>query len=686
MNSYQNKNEYEILNAPSNNTNMPNRYPFANDPNAMMKNGNYKDWLDICNPEYRYSNPEAYRNTKAAMSFGVGLVSTILGVLGGPISVTLGAIIGVVTAVLEFIPADEYDNTKETWGVLIAAIKELIYEEIKGEAMNAAKAKLDGLYKVMKNYDNKLNVWKNGDKSPVEQNEIQRVFADTNNSFLLLISQFQQLGHEVSFLPLFAVAANFHLLLLRDVSIYGKEWGYTNNIIEGYHSDQLDMTQDYTNYAVDTYNKGLEEAKKIKNSDKLDWDFYNQYRRDMTLTVLDVIALFPTYDVRKYPISTKVELTREIYTDMINYINNPFMTNPVEGQRFAGYTVAQFNSIENALTREPHLFTWLKEVTGYFYAQYGQQSFMTGIQNTSYRTNYEDYPFSGPLHGVRYAGDTARSVDNNGKDVYSIYSTMFPLETNNHVHELRPGTAYYFGVKGHRHDATDRRTGNSSQKILGEDSKTGRIATGPSYFISEIPYYDKETNETIRPTPEKYNHRLSYISAYATDCGRISGVRGDGCFRTPQMCAWTHVSADPYNTIHPDKITQISAVKAFYIWDTGEGQVVSGPGFTGGDLVKLPYNARLKIRLKPTSTSKKYRVRVRYASMGAGTLRAEKWSPYGSVFSNFAYEYTGDSNKFNNFKYLETLSESFNISGVEIIIQNLSSSQLIVDKLEFIPI
>ncbi|PHD63337.1 hypothetical protein COF61_17275 [Bacillus toyonensis] len=51
-----------------------------------------------------------------------------------------------------------------------------------------------------------------------------------------------------------------------------------------------------------------------------------------------------------------------------------------------------------------------------------------------------------------------------------------------------------------------------------------------------------------------------------------------------------HSSVDPYNTIAPDKIRQIPAVKAFALESNSQqtAQVLAGPAHTGGDIVRLP--------------------------------------------------------------------------------------------------
>lgn len=692
MNSYQNTNEYEILDASQNNFNMSNRYrryPLANDPQASMQNTNYKDWLTMCdsNTQFvgdisKYSSFEAYISAKAAIGFGAGLVSTILSIFSGPISLVIGTIIGVTTAVLDFLPTNE-DNTSPIWAYLIDHVKELIRDAIDTEAVNRAQSILNGLTQVIDDYNGLLDQWK--DKNATGE-EMADELRSTHDIFLAEIPRLQQLGHQVSFLPLFAVAASLHLLLLRDASVYGEKWGMSSGLIDNLYNGpqgQLTKTKQYTDYALKVYKEGLEQSKKVavSNSNNFNWENYNQYRKNMTLTVLDVIALFPTYDNHIYNMSTKVQLTRDVYTDLISYIKNPFLTNPVEGGKFEGYTQSEFNAIENALIRPPHLFTWLKEITGYSYQQYGLSRFFSAMQNKYYYT-FGNGIITGPIHGPRYSGDTPYSITlTDYQDIYSTLSYMIPLSYSyDVVRDLEFGSALYYGVTSHLHDITDRRTGNTTQKILGEDTARDRAtvrAVGPSSVRSEIPYKVDEP-----PTAEKYSHRLSYISAYATDCGANS-VRPDrGCRRTPQLCAWTHVSVDN-NTIYPDKITQIPAVKAFDISDAGPSQVIAGPGHTGGDVVKLYISGRLKIRLTPASTYKNYLVRVRYASPASGTLRVERWSPSSVTNRDFTRSATGG---FDSFGYVDTLVTTFYQSGVEIIIQNLGASDVIIDRVEFIPI
>ncbi|MEC2524707.1 pesticidal protein, partial [Bacillus thuringiensis] len=91
MNPYQNKNEYEIFNAPSNGFSKSNnysRYPLANKPNQPLKNTNYKDWLNVCQDNQQYGNNAgnfASSETIVGVSAGIIVVGTMLGAFAAPV-------------------------------------------------------------------------------------------------------------------------------------------------------------------------------------------------------------------------------------------------------------------------------------------------------------------------------------------------------------------------------------------------------------------------------------------------------------------------------------------------------------------------------------------------------------------------------------------------------------------------
>ncbi|WP_176512311.1 delta endotoxin C-terminal domain-containing protein [Bacillus cereus] len=136
-----------------------------------------------------------------------------------------------------------------------------------------------------------------------------------------------------------------------------------------------------------------------------------------------------------------------------------------------------------------------------------------------------------------------------------------------------------------------------------------------------------------------------------------------------------------------DRITQIPAVKGYGLG--GNATVIRGPGSTGGDLVQLPNPGFVKIQLPVASKSQSYRVRIRYASSGNGTLRVVKWNHgyYSHAYYNVSRTYSS-ALTYNSFKYLESYAITMypTDNDLEIWLENSGGGPIIIDKIEFIPI
>ncbi|MCT4572635.1 pesticidal protein, partial [Bacillus thuringiensis] len=78
--------------------------------------------------------------------------------------------------------------------------------------------------------------------------------------------------------------------------------------------------------------------------------------------VLDLVALFPSYDTQMYPIKTTAQLTREVYTDAIGTVHpHPSFTSTT----WYNNNAPSFSAIEAAVVRNPHLLDFLEQVTIY---------------------------------------------------------------------------------------------------------------------------------------------------------------------------------------------------------------------------------------------------------------------------------------------------------------------------------
>ncbi|EOP28672.1 pesticidal crystal protein cry1Ac, partial [Bacillus cereus HuB13-1] len=150
-------------------------------------------------------------------------------------------------------------------------------------------------------------------------------------------------------------------------------------------------------------------------------------------------------------------------------------------------------------------------------------------------------------------------------------------------------------------------------------------------------------------------------------------------------------SAEFNNIIASDSITQIPAVKGNFLFN---GSVISGPGFTGGDLVRLNSSGNniqnrgyIEVPIHFPSTSTRYRVRVRYASVTPIHLNVN-WGN-SSIFSNTvpATATSLDNLQSSDFGYFESANAFTSSLGNIVGVRNFSGTAgVIIDRFEFIPV
>nr|AGV55021.1 insecticidal protein Cry19Bb1 [Bacillus thuringiensis serovar mogi] len=638
MNSYQNKDEYEILDATQNNCHMSNcypKYPLANDPQMYLRNTHYKDWINMCEEaSYASSGPSQL------LKVGGSIVAKILGMIP-----EVGPLLSWMVSL--FWPTIQEKNT--VWEDMIKYVANLLKQELTNYTLNRATSNLFGLNESLNIYNRALAAWKQN-KNNFASGELVRAYI--NDLHILFTrdiqSDFSLGGYEAVLLPSYASAANLHLLLLRDVAIYGKELGYPLEDVEFYYNEQKFYTEKYSNYCVNTYKAGLELAKQIG------WSDFNRYRREMTLSALDIVALFPLYDTRLYPskdgkIHVKSELTREIYSDVINAHVDLVLKEDK----------AYFTQVEALYTRRPHLFTWLR---GFRFVTNSISSwtFLSGAQNKySYTSSssIENGPFLG--QDTEYGGTSSNMVIPENQYIYNLwtknYEWIYPWTDPVNITKIN------FSL-------TDN---NSSNEVIygAERINKPTVRTDFNFLLNKegtgpATYYD-------------YNHILSYTLINGSTAGQK---------RHGYSFAFTHSSVDPYNKIATDKITQIPAVKSngwmFF------GDVLKGPGHTGGDLVTLSNGGRYTLNI--IFPAQAYHIRIRYASNGDGEMGIDV---NGSGYTRFSIKSTFSHNNYNdlNFQDFNLMDTSFiynaTYTGSQTIwLYSYATARVIIDKIEFIPV
>ncbi|SKB86395.1 delta endotoxin [Lysinibacillus sp. AC-3] len=265
----------------------------------------------------------AKNGADASLVFLHGILNTGIALLPPPASL-LGSIFDV------FLAGNSVQD--DIWLQIEKYVAENIDIKINDYHQYLMGAELKGSMTKIKEYQRVLQIYKNSLKAKVEEpgTPVIEAVRDADRDlkkFITIIqtpeksedSVYQQLTA-----PFFVQAANIHLLLLRDIILYGEEWGIDKNQLQGYKDQQKQLIQEYTNYAMKVYNDGLEKRKKeaeqinstdkYKNTDR--WNHINEFVREYTLSVLDFVALFPYTEPSKYSIGTVQKNSRQIYSEI----------------------------------------------------------------------------------------------------------------------------------------------------------------------------------------------------------------------------------------------------------------------------------------------------------------------------------------------------------------------------------
>src|SRR5918992_610045 len=187
------------------------------------------------------------------------------------------------------------------------AIDQLVYEQVKNS--------LSGLNNNMTDY---LAAVQTGDTATVSETWIT-----TDGDFDQQLPSFQAAGYELLLLPLFAQFANLNLTLLRDGVLFGSQWGWNATYVASMTQKLTKKITDYTAYvqgAQGIYQQGYQNVVSTTGTNNHQCQPFrsvNAYVRQMTLSVLGFVQLWPYFDPTKYPNPVTVSLDREIYSDPV---------------------------------------------------------------------------------------------------------------------------------------------------------------------------------------------------------------------------------------------------------------------------------------------------------------------------------------------------------------------------------
>lgn len=637
MNPYQNKNEYEILNVSPSDINSYERYPLANDPQASMKNKDYKDWMN----EYGEITPTP-TTLMGAVITSVKLVSGVITLLRSLNSLpeTLGALEGLVGLIQDY-----------TGPNLIEHVQQLIQQTLASQYRNAAEGALSGITKAYNQYLGFLRQWQNN-RTPENGQRVETAYGIAHGTCLQSLQPnavLSRRGFETLLLPNFAMGAMFHLLLLRDGVTLRDKWlvrptGEEDN--EDYRI-LVRAIEQYTNHCTHWYNDGFNRLPRSGNQN--DWNRFNDYRRDMTVSVLDFLPTWGVLDPKKYPKAVSIELTRILYTNTASWFNYaaniPFSSIENIGVRNRRATELDSLQISTSFYHEPH---WRDR---YFWAG-----------NSNHYRDGNVTSFSGQSNERRTI------LDMRGTDVFSVNMTFHQTSG------LSSTRIRYNGV--HRAIFSGVNILNNQLRRLTYD-----VPVDPRDFNTREFVFSFPGESTTIPTANDYTHKLFQVGKLDVS---LHNVR-QGFF----LLAWAHKSLGRVNRLTSNSIAQIPAVKTNS--SCGDRAIIPGIGSTGGDLVKLDnVTPGLYYTFKPDNpeaSNTRFIVRIRYASVNnnrldlvingvpVAGLNVKKTLKNDRLLDDLRYEDFGYATFNGTFTNVENLG----------IFRNMQNTELVIDKIELIP-
>ncbi|MEI4605940.1 insecticidal delta-endotoxin Cry8Ea1 family protein [Bacillus cereus] len=680
-----NNHEYKIIDTNSS-FYPPNysKYPFANNPNQPLQYNNYKDSFNELSKNYPLACTPSSLNWSAATSAALIVTGTLLaaifsGGLGLLIPVTTAGIISIGT-MLPLFWSDKAPDINQVWKDFISQGSSINKRDITSAIETIVFTELNSLRDKYEFYLRALNNWKNNRNKPEAKDEVKEAFRTLHKDCVGAMAKFSPSNYEVILLSFYASAASLHIILLHEGIQYAEEWEL-DRAYKIFYSDELTLhINKYIDHCEYWYRKGLEQLRLHPN---INWDAFNNYRSEYTISVLKVISTFPRFDLRYYPtnIAVQMESTQKLYTT----------TPEIPGVE----TPAEIDYIEKELIPPLDLFKQLHTLNLYtFIHPINLYNYLQGIQNRSYYTNTTINTDSnyGTRTGPSYT--IGLNILNNSESIYysNIYHHSFPSGN------ILTGD---FGIRNIEFDVVNNKNETSRKSY-------NTYATNDVIVKTTLPFKP----EVYNTTNKNYDYILSLITMTSREL--------IGCASRTYLYGfiWTDSNVNLNNIIHSTKevtiseretkivphITQISAVKAFT--KSSNALVIEGPGHTGSDLIKFKNIYDAISTIYRFTDSARYKMRIRYASESAETsltmtiLYSEGGPKEIPITLRTTPDTVLDSNtvinpKYKNFHYVDVdeiilINKSPNNPYVALQINLMSreiqSKVTFIDKIEFIPI
>lgn len=682
MNSY-NNDGYEIIDSntssyPPNRNNDHSRYPYTYDPKQIQQIIDYQKTMQ---PDLTYSkyleNPKIFTTDWSAIAnTSIIIVGTLIA-LHGPLAVPGAILISVGTALPLLWPKPQEN---QTWREFLQQGNSLFPgKELNSSTQDLIIGMLNGLQEGINFYLSALETWKKNPYNHQLTEEVINRYYRARDNFVSTMPVFALEGYEPLLLSIYAKAAFLHLTLLREGIHYANDWELDPEIINLYKEELTQFITKYINHCEKYYDVGL---KSLYHNTDVPWDVYNHYRRELTLSVLNVIAFFPQLDLKYFPnsiqnsatgkiVGISPQITQKLYISTPNLLPNQIGKGWVE-------------KVENLIIPPLTLFRWLEELVTYTNKSNQNSPFFNGVQNRYTFTEDISSLFFGPKFGV--------GVENKAGISSNIDEFLISLKIQQMIQKYTNNTPYL---------------GIPYMQFSSDKGITYTIGTPNCYEEENCMPRTSFTLPNETQTYTNYDYILSDVTM--VDSRNLPPANLNSAPSILYLFAFTHKSADLNNKIQPINkknvpiITQIPVFKAFNTRNLNNEnkslKIRQQSGHTGGNLIEFDTfrdEIQIKFTILPENTIRNYKLRVRYAASNYMEGGLKIGIPILSNFSsNVRIENTGLNPSINiipyeQFKYTEEIiipdipiGNRYNIITLEN--RRVGAGTTIIDKIEFIP-
>lgn len=274
-------------------------------------------------------DPTPFIIAKTVITTGLAIISAALPVVGQIAMSVIGGVAGY------YFDSQGADKISDVWNKMKSYVENFMYAKIENDKFNEMIAKLDGIASNIKQYTSYL---RSGQKNLAYQFCITAI-----SNTRAILSQFVQAGYEVLLLPLYTQACLLYLLLCRDLIIFGTDWGISEQDLNTTKRNFRRDVYEFQQYIKDTYEKGY--AQRVSNAEAnnihygdygyelpnifnnaeiykstAQWNYVNAYVRGMTLSTLNIAAVFPTIDPDVYVTQIRIKNSKEIFSPIFGCV------------------------------------------------------------------------------------------------------------------------------------------------------------------------------------------------------------------------------------------------------------------------------------------------------------------------------------------------------------------------------